>query len=281
MTTEHEWRRDRARFTADDAAQRAPGEPTSAAASPDPHPETEPGPLAAQFITLGQELLAVPPEAGVTEILHRVVRTAHTLVTGADVVSVTLRDPNGRFHTPVETDPVATRADQLQYDTGEGPCVAATLTPGLGLTYSPDLAHDPHSPVFGPAAAELGLHAVLATGMYPGGDPPRLGALNYYSRRPHGLDDADRDIALILAAHAAIAVRAGHAVETAHLRVAQLTSALQSRDVIGQAKGVLMLRRGCTADEAFDVLRHASQDLNVKLRDIAATVADRHTDLQG
>ena len=49
--------------------------------------------------------------------------------------------------------------------------------------------------------------------------------------------------------------------------------------MIGQAKGILMDRRGMTADEAFDVLRRTSQDLNVKLAELAHTLAARHTEL--
>ena len=67
---------------------------------------------------------------------------------------------------------------------------------------------------------------------------------------------------------------------TAHeLRESQLQEALKSRDVIGQAKGVLMERRGLDSDEAFDVLRRTSQDLNVKLRDVAETLVTRRSEL--
>jgi AmiR/NasT family two-component response regulator len=69
------------------------------------------------------------------------------------------------------------------------------------------------------------------------------------------------------------------ATEAAELRQTQFRVALDSRDVIGQAKGILMERRGLPADQAFDVLRRASQDLNVKLRDVAATLAERRADL--
>lgn len=61
--------------------------------------------------------------------------------------------------------------------------------------------------------------------------------------------------------------------------VAGLTEALESRDVIGQAKGILMASQGISVDEAFDILRRASQRLNVKLRDVAAQVIEgRATD---
>jgi AmiR/NasT family two-component response regulator len=54
-----------------------------------------------------------------------------------------------------------------------------------------------------------------------------------------------------------------------------MEEALQSRDLIGQAKGILMAREGITADQAFDMLRRASQRLNVKLRDVAGGIVDR------
>ena len=70
------------------------------------------------------------------------------------------------------------------------------------------------------------------------------------------------------------------AATTAELDGAQLRQALDTRDVIGQAKGILMERRGITADEAFDVLRTTSQSLNIKLTDLAATLAQRHAEIE-
>lgn len=235
------------------------------------------GPLAEQFVALGHALVGGGPDQGVTATLERIVRAARK-VTGVDVVSVTLREGEG-FTTPVETDPVASKADAVQYEVGEGPCVAATVEEGLGYAASSDLAHDTRWTRFGPAAAELGLHSVFATGMFPSDDQPRLGALNYYSREVGGLDDVDRDMALIFATHAGLVLRSAQAVEAAELRAAQLQEAVRSRDVIGQAKGILMERRGLSADQAFDTLRRTSQELNVKLRDLAATLASRRADL--
>ncbi|GLZ53185.1 GAF and ANTAR domain-containing protein [Actinomycetospora sp. NBRC 106378] len=257
MTDERRWQEDRERFV-------------------DSNSDDALGPLAEQFMALGQSLVG-PTEGGVTAVLERIVQAARE-VTGVDVVSVTLREDDG-FTTPVETDPVATKADAVQYEVGEGPCVEATVEEGLGYAASSDLAHDSRWTRFGPAAAELGLHAVFATGMFPGDAHPRLGALNYYSRQVGGLDDVDRDMALIFATHAAIVLQGARAVEAAEMRAAQLQEAVRSRDVIGQAKGILMERRGLSADQAFDTLRRTSQELNVKLRDLATTLASRRADL--
>jgi hypothetical protein len=257
VTDERRWQEDRERFV-------------------DSNSDDALGPLAEQFVSLGRSLVG-PTDGGVGAVLERIV-TAAQEITGADVVSVTLRESDG-FTTPVETDPVASKADAVQYETGEGPCVEATTEDGLGYFACADLGAESRWPRFGPAAAELGLHAVFATGLFPRDDHPRLGALNYYSRRVGGLDHVDRDQALIFAVHAAIVLRDAQALEAAELRAAQLQDAVRSRDVIGQAKGILMERRGLSADEAFDTLRRTSQELNIKLRDLAATLASRRADL--
>ncbi|WP_226363491.1 ANTAR domain-containing protein [Pseudonocardia abyssalis] len=234
-----------------------------------------PGPVAAEFLALASALM----DAGtVRGVLVRVVEAAKAVLPGADLVSVTLRVAGG-FHTPAETDPLATRLDEIQYRLDDGPCVDATRKAGLGLTFCSDLATTTRFGGFGPAAAELGVRSVLAVGLFPDGDGPRMGALNVYSRRVAGLDELDRDLALVLAAHASTALAATMAATSAELESAQLRQALHSRDVIGQAKGILMERRKIGSDEAFDVLRTASQSLNVKLAQVAQTLVDHRAEV--
>jgi GAF domain-containing protein len=235
-----------------------------------------PGPVATEFVALSRALLDATT---VHAVLQRVATAALAVVTGADMVSVTLRTPDGRFETPVETLPLAVQLDELQYRFDEGPCVEATRTPGPGLISSCDLAAGTDFPLWGPAAAAAGVGSVLAVGLFPDGGSPRLGALNFYSFTTTGLDDGDRDIAMVLAAHASTALAATRASTTHEIRAAQLQEALRSRDVIGQAKGILMERRGITAEEAFDVLRAASQSLNVKLAKVAETLATRRAEI--
>lgn len=263
MATEDDWVEDRLRFAL------GPG-----ATAPDDL-AADAGPLAQEFLLLAANLLNATTVHGV---LQRVVSAARAAVPGADLVSVTVRADDG-FHTPVQTDPLASRLDEVQYRLDEGPCVESTRTPGLGLTYSGDLGAGREYPRFGPAAAQLGVHSVLAVGLFPRGDVPRLGALNLYSHEIRGLDELDRDIALVLAAHASTALAATMAYTAAELQAAQLRQALTTRDVIGQAKGILMERRGISADEAFDTLRRASQALNVKLVQVAQTLVDRRADV--
>ncbi|MEA5361000.1 ANTAR domain-containing protein [Amycolatopsis sp., V23-08] len=215
----------------------------------------------------------------VEQALRQIVGATMVVIPHAEVVSVTLRDPDGRFHTPVETAAVATALDQVQYATGIGPCVDAARPDGPGYSLDHDLTRPGAWPRFADTATGLGLGSVLATALQQSTSPAAVrGALNIYSHR-HGITDQDRHRALLLATHASLALAHGNAAVVADLREANLTRAVESRDVIGQAKGILMARQGLTADEAFDLLRRTSQDLNVKLAEIAATLVGRHTEL--
>ena len=212
-------------------------------------------------------------------VLQRVVEAARTAVPGADLVSVTLRAED-RFHTPVQTDALATRLDEIQYRLGEGPCVESTRTPGLGLTFSGNLGLRAGVPAFRSGRRPARRAQRARRRAVPAGRAiPRTGALNIYSFDVGGIDELDRDMAVILAAHASTALAATMASTAAELEAAQLQQALTTRDVIGQAKGILMERRGISADEAFDALRRASQSLNVKLTQVAQTLVDRRADI--
>jgi ANTAR domain/GAF domain len=265
VATEQEWSQDRTQFVVPRAGSDDPADLAEAI-----------GPLAGVFVQLAKVL---SDESTVQGVLERVVHSAKQVVPGADLVSITVRSPGG-YTTPVETDPLATRLDEAQYRLDEGPCVEATRTAGFGLTFCRDLRTGSEYPRFGRAAAAMGVHSVLAVGLFPhGGDAPRMGALNFYSYEAGGLDERDRDIALVLAAHAATALAATTACTAAELEAAQLRQAVNTRDVIGQAKGILMERRKVDADEAFDILRAASQSLNIKLAQVARTLVEHRAEI--
>lgn len=212
--------------------------------------------------------------------LQQIIDAATIVVPGADLVSVTLRSPDGRFYTPVQTDPVATELDQVQYHARQGPCVDAARPDGPGYVVSDDLGVEQRWREFSTAAAGHGFAAIIATELASVAGPDRLsGALNLYSRRTGGLSVTDRHAALLLATHATLALAHVHGTELADVHQAHLLAAIDSRDVIGQAKGILMHRQGIGADEAFDLLSRTSQELNVKLVDLARTLTDRHSEL--
>lgn len=256
------WVRDRQRFVADaDETSRQGVPPTRDHGFPL-------GPLGCQFARLTAALLDAHT---VQDVLEQVVEATISVAPQVDVASVTLRSPDGTFHTPIATHSVAQLLDECQYELGEGPCVTAALNPGPAVAAWPDrFDADSPWPGFTRAARKLGVEAVLSFSLLPTPKPPRLsGALNLYSQRPDGLDAIDRDAILLLATHASLALASTEAVTSAKLREAQLHQAIDSRDVIGQAKGILMSRRNISAEEAFNILRASSQHLNVRLAEVA------------
>lgn len=99
-------------------------------------------------------------------------------------------------------------------------------------------------------------------------------SLTSYGVVTDAFDDQAREIGLILAAHASVAARTVQERDALQQVEQHLRAALSSRDVIGQAKGILMERLQLTAEEAFDALRRSSQRLNEKLRDVAHRIAE-------
>ncbi|MEV7552961.1 GAF and ANTAR domain-containing protein [Amycolatopsis sp. NPDC089917] len=264
--TDEGWAEDRAAFTADTGGENW-----------DRCEVNTSGPLASHFGALAKTLLETN---SVHDAMTQVVEAARRIVPSADLVSITLRSADGRFHTPVATAEFAEELDQIQYRTGEGPCVEAARhdSPGHALTNS--LAQSTAFARFGPQAAEFGFGSLLAVTLLPDRRSDRLpGAINLYSRRTGAFTDDAVDHALILSAHASIALASTAAHTAAGLRESQLRQAIDSRDVIGQAKGILMNRRGISADDAFEILRRTSQELNVKLTRLAHTLAERHQEL--
>jgi AmiR/NasT family two-component response regulator len=84
----------------------------------------------------------------------------------------------------------------------------------------------------------------------------------------------DRAKATILASLASLALSVAHSHEDEERRSENLNAALGTRETIGEALGILMERERITADQAFDILRKASQHLNIKLRDVAQNLVD-------
>ena len=225
--------------------------------------------LAAAFAAIAEHLYA---SDSYDQILQRIAEAAVLTVSGCDMASITV-DDNGRYRTASTTDPDATSVDQAQYDANEGPCLDATTTPVVYAQSFPDRRW----PILAARPTEFGVQSVLSyrlTGAARSTGDPGDGSLNSYGVVPDAFDDQAQEIGLILAAHATVAAGAVHE-RTALRRIEHhLQIALSSRDVIGQAKGILMERLKLPPEEAFDVLRRSSQRLNEKLRDVARRVAE-------
>ncbi len=212
------------------------------------------------FAEVARSLLA---EEDVQHTLQKIVDLAVETLDGCDCAGITFL--KGReFSTPAASSDVPRKVDAIQYETGEGPCLDAIREHEVFRTG--DLGEERRWPKFSARAQrETGVRSMLCFRLFVDGDT--LGALNLYSKAADAFDDRSMAVGLVFAAHAAVALSSA-------LHDEQMEEALQSRDVIGQAKGILMAREHVNADEAFDMLRRASQRVNVKLRDIARQIAD-------
>ena len=204
----------------------------------------------------------------VHDTLEQVVALAVHTIEGCDFAGLFLLE-GGVVVTPVHTDQAVEEIDTLQRESGEGPCLDA-IARGV-MVYGDDLQSDERWAKFGPAAAGRGIRSALALPLTANG---AIGAINLYARYPAAFGVVDRAKGVILASLASVAVNAAHSLEDEERRIENLHSALSSREVIGQAQGILMERERIAADQAFDVLRRASQYLNIKLREVAQTLVD-------
>ena len=212
---------------------------------------------ASLMASLAEELAQAHSEERTAEA---VTRRALDHVHDADCVSITLRVGADRYRTIGTTDDLATRADQLQYDLDEGPCVEAA--DGHDWCRSGSVGSDARWPRWGPKAHDLGVGSMLSVRLVSG--ETSIGALNFYARNEGGFDDReDLDFAIVYSTHVAIALATSR-------ELTGLETALHTRHVIGVAQGILAERYGLDMERAFDLLRRYSSITNTKLSQVAA-----------
>lgn len=194
--------------------------------------------------------------------LFAVMRSAVLLVPGADDGSLSLVAARRTLATEAATSTFASTIDKLQEQIGEGPCLDAVYEQHTVLVA--DTAEEKRWPLFSARACAGGARSILALQLFV--DRDNLGALNLYARQPHAFSEDAVQVGQMFASHAAIAY-------STIRRQEQLKRAVTTRELIGQAQGILMERHKITADEAFGMLVLASQHKNVKLRDLAERLA--------
>jgi len=196
------------------------------------------------------------------QLLEQILHVATRLVPGAEDAGIALRYDD-ELQTVAAAGDTALAADDIQRALGHGP-THDVLTEQRPLRIA-DLATDPHWAEFEPLAAEIGVRAVLACPL----PMPRkgLGVLSVYSSKPAAFDAAAELVLPALAARAAIAIAYADTV-------ANLRRAIESRQVIGQAVGILMERHRLSPKNAFDRLVTASQHSHIKLRELAIRISE-------
>ena len=204
------------------------------------------------------------------EVYTSIVSLAVSVVDGCHHASIMLRSRDGTFETVASTDETARLVDRLERQHREGPCLDAIVedTP----QFEDDLSEPhPHWPVFArevvrqtPVRSAAGFRIVA-------GDK-KLGALDLFSDEVRGIDPQSADQAIILAAFASIAVSTVHRREEART----LAAGMESNREIGKAVGLLMAFHKVSDTQAFDMLRKTSQDMNIKLAEVAREVVQHH-----
>jgi ANTAR domain-containing protein/GAF domain-containing protein len=198
--------------------------------------------------------------------LGQIVLTAVETVPCVDAGSISLTR-HGVVETRQPTAHEIGELDRTQGELGEGPCITALTDPADdGVVLAQDLAGEDAArwPKFAPQAVAFGIRSLMSTQLCAA--PNVRAALNLYSRAPHAFDERARRIAGLFGIQAGVLLYGSD-------RATHLKHAIDSRDVIGQAKGVLMTRFAIDDDQAFRMLVSSSQETNLKLVDISRWLA--------
>lgn len=220
--------------------------------------------LAEAFAEISRVLLAEPD---VQRTLDKMCQLLVVTVDGCDHAVVTLvRDHH--MHSPASSDDVGPAVDAIQFEVDDGPCVQA-IKEHLTLV-TDDLTTDARWPRFSRRAADAtGVRSMLSLRMFVAEDT--LGSLNLYAKRPRAFTEESLAVGTIFAAHASLALRAAQTKES----LVQLRQVVQTRELIGQAKGIIMGRQGISAQAAMDILCRGAERLRIDLREVSRRVVEK------
>ena len=197
-------------------------------------------------------------------VLHTLVRGAVTALPGIDHAGISVVHRDGHIDTVATTDDLVGELDQLQYDLGEGPCVDAVREQAVVPVQH--ARHEQRWPRFISAAVRRGLRSQVGLRLYT--EDRTLGVLNLYSTTSDTISDEVLHMAELFSAYATLAMGRAQNKDT-------LDSAIASRQLIGQATGIVMERYAMSETRAFEYLLRVSSLSNTKLRDIARTMVDQ------
>jgi GAF domain-containing protein len=201
-------------------------------------------------------------EASLQATLDRITVTAVETITGAGYAGINLLE-RGRFLPQAVVGRPPVELDVLQQRTGTGPCIDASREQVTCRVE--DMATETRWPDYVKLALSLGVAAMLCVPLEVDGE--KLGSVSLYGLRPRCFTGPDERLAGLLGTHAALVLGDARRAE-------QLRAAMASRDVIGQAKGILMERERITAAAAFEKLSNSSQRVNRKLTAVALELTE-------
>ena len=211
------------------------------------------------------------PDTDSDTVIAELVEHAAVEVPGAQYAGITVTRQSRHVETPAASHMYPMLLDKIQQRHQQGPCLTAAWEEKI--IHVADLETEERFPLYRrDALAETPIRSIMAFQLFIAGET--MGALNVYSEEPNVFGAETRSIGQVFAAHSSIAWNSARRDE-------QFQRALASRDVIGQAKGMIMERYGVDAVQAFDVLRKLSQDSNVPLIRIATELVEKAQHARG
>ncbi|ORM33822.1 GAF and ANTAR domain-containing protein [Williamsia sp. 1135] len=201
---------------------------------------------------------------GADDALRAVTTAVVELLDGADSADIlVIAGRKKQYRSYAATSALPREMDDLQEQVGEGPCIEAAT--GTTVVRADDLNTETRWPEFCRGATAAGVTSMLSFRLYTA--PSVLAALNVFGKAANAFTDRDEEVGLMLATNAAVALQMANSRE-------QFESALASRDIIGQAKGMIMERFRVDAVQAFNLLVKLSQDSNTPVAKLSAQLVE-------
>ena len=216
-----------------------------------------------------EELL--PLQETLESTMTKISEVSVRLIKGCDLASVSLVE-NGQVETPGASDEVAIDLDREQYRADSGPSLEAIKQANKMII--DDMEIDTRWPEFSRAAVIKGASSTLSIPIKSDGV---TSGLNLYGRSKHAFRDTPNELTDLLAGRVSIAIENAKLYSASTRLTEQLNEAIKTREIIGEAKGILMAREGVSEDGAFQMLVTASQNTNTKLREIAQKIVAETT----
>jgi transcriptional regulator with GAF, ATPase, and Fis domain len=200
----------------------------------------------------------------VDSVLGKLTDTAVRSIPGAEYAGITIATGDGDVRTAAATGRYPVLLDEIQQRYHQGPCLSAAWE--QRMIRIDDMAREQRWPRYcRDAAAHTPIRSAMSFQLFA--DPQSVGALNFYAEQPDAFDDEAVEIGRLLATHTAL-------VWNLVRRDEQFRSALASRDIIGQAKGMIMERFGIDAVQAFELLKRLSQSSNTPVVAVARQLVE-------
>jgi hypothetical protein len=212
------------------------------------------------MLEASRRLSAALTPADLDETLAKITAAAVEVLPDVTYASITIKHADGRLETVAPTDDLLCDIDAAQYELQEGPCYEAA-TETVHVT-APHLAQDPRFPRYAPVATAAGIQAQAGIRLFDA--PESNGALNLYAEQPGAFEDLG-SLGELFAHESAMALAYAR-------QISQLNEAVRTRQLIGEAVGVVMERYNLDDARAFGLLTRLSQESNTKLRAVAESL---------